>query len=62
MVSRDSRLKTTVHAPLDVEPKDLNAIVIFSIDRLFASIELFTLVDILSTGIASPGYAISNIK
>jgi hypothetical protein len=44
-----------IEVPFNVEPEDLDAIIIFSIDRLFSSVELFPLVDIFSASITSPG-------
>ena len=49
------RLLQRMHdAPFDVEPKDLDAEVVFALDGLLARIELFALVDVLAAGVASP--------
>lgn len=42
------------HTPFDVETEYLDAIVILAIDCFLASVEFLSLVDVLSTGIASP--------
>lgn len=49
-----SKLKEGYDRPFDVEPKDLDSIVILFFDGFFPSVELFALIDIFATRITSP--------
>lgn len=48
--------------PFNVKAEDLNAIVVLSFDSLLASVELLSLVHILSAGITSPSSSVNVMK
>jgi hypothetical protein len=41
--------------PFDVEPKDLNAVVVLTVHSFFTGVELFAFIDVFSAGIAAHG-------
>jgi hypothetical protein len=45
-----------MNEPFDVKSKYLYPIVIFAVNGLFSSVELFAFVDVLATGVTPPEY------
>lgn len=42
------------NAPFDIETEDLDAVVLLTLNRLFTSVELLALVNVLAAGVTSP--------
>ena len=56
---RRSEHEDVINTPFDVEPEDLDAIVILALDRLLPCIELLPFVNVFAACVAAPGEQMS---